>query len=196
MDAAVTVFSRRGYHEASMDEISEVAGVSKPMLYTYLGSKENLFTACIQREAALMLEAIVAGVKPRLTPDVQLWQGLLAFFRFVADNRDSWRVLHRQIVTQGGPFASEVAQIRARAIQLVAVLVAQSGTSAGVESADRFAEGLAAGLVGAAESVADWWLDRPQQSAEAIAAQLMNLTWLGFGDLVAGRAWTPPTGDA
>jgi AcrR family transcriptional regulator len=179
-----------------MDEISEVAGVSKPMLYTYLGSKENLFTACIRREAALMLEAIVAGVEPGLTPDVQLWQGLLAFFRFVAHNRDSWRVLHRQIVTQGGPFAAEVAQIRGRAIQLVAALVAQSGTSAGVESAERFAEGLAAGLVGAAESVADWWLDRPEQSAESIAAQLMNLTWLGFGDLVAGQAWAPPTTDA
>jgi AcrR family transcriptional regulator len=195
LDAAVTVFSRRGYHEASMDEISEVAGVSKPMLYTYLGSKENLFTASIRREATLMLEAIVAGVKPDASPETQLWQGLLAFFRFVEANRDSWRVLHRQIIAQGGPFASEVAQIRQRAIQLVAALVASSGTSAGVDSAERFAEGLAAGLVGAAESLADWWLDHPQQTAEAVTIQLMNLTWLGFGDLVAGRAWAPPAGD-
>ena len=32
MDAAVDVFSRLGFHAASMDEISEVAGISKPML--------------------------------------------------------------------------------------------------------------------------------------------------------------------
>ena len=107
-------------------------------------------------------------------------------------NRDSWRVLHRQIIAQGGPFATEVAQFRQRAIRLVATLVARGGTSAGVESAERYAEGLAAGLVGAAESVADWWLDQPQLPPESIAAQLMNLTWLGFGDLVAGRAWVPP----
>ena len=41
LDAAVRVFSEHGYHNASMDEISEVAGISKPMLYAYLGSKEE-----------------------------------------------------------------------------------------------------------------------------------------------------------
>ena len=32
LDAAVLVFSQHGYHNASMDEISDVAGVSKPMI--------------------------------------------------------------------------------------------------------------------------------------------------------------------
>jgi AcrR family transcriptional regulator len=48
LDAAISVFSRRGFHLASMDEIAEV---SKPMIYAYLGSKDDLFTACIRREA-------------------------------------------------------------------------------------------------------------------------------------------------
>jgi AcrR family transcriptional regulator len=43
LDAAVEVFSTHGYHAASMDEIAETAGVSKPMVYTYLGAKEDLF---------------------------------------------------------------------------------------------------------------------------------------------------------
>src|SRR5204862_679616 len=43
LDAAVAVFSAAGYHAASMDEISGRAGISKPMVYAYLGTKEELF---------------------------------------------------------------------------------------------------------------------------------------------------------
>jgi AcrR family transcriptional regulator len=72
LDAAVLVFSEQGYHSASMDEISDVAGVSKPMIYAYLGSKEDLFAACIHREANRLLEAIASGVRTELRPDMQL----------------------------------------------------------------------------------------------------------------------------
>ncbi len=51
LDSAVRVFSRRGYHAASMDEIAEDAGISKPMVYAYLGTKEEVFLAALHREA-------------------------------------------------------------------------------------------------------------------------------------------------
>src|SRR5690349_6523678 len=76
LDAAVTVFSRRGFHLASMDEIAELAGVSKPMVYAYLGAKEDLFIACLHREATRLMEAIVAVVRSETAPDQQLWHGL------------------------------------------------------------------------------------------------------------------------
>ena len=40
LEAAVSVFGRLGFHAASMDEIAELAGISKPMVYAYLGTKE------------------------------------------------------------------------------------------------------------------------------------------------------------
>jgi AcrR family transcriptional regulator len=196
LDAAVRVFSRHGYHDASMDEVSEVAGISKPMIYAYLGSKEDLFAACIRREAGLMLEAIVAGIEPGQAPDVQLWHGLRSFFGFVGEHRDSWRVLHRQSIAQGGPFVAELTTMRQRAISLVAAVVIRTGNDEGVgKAASRSGEALAAALVGAGESLADWWLDHPEESAGGIAARLMNLVWLGFGDLVEGRSWKPPEQD-
>ncbi|WP_439662307.1 TetR/AcrR family transcriptional regulator [Lentzea sp. HUAS TT2] len=190
MDAAVDVFSRLGFHSASMDEISEVAGISKPMLYAYLGSKEELFATCIRREATRMMEAIATGVEPDQEPDVQLWSGLRAFFGFVGENRASWQVLHRQASTQGGPFAVELTDMRSRAVSLVAALLTQS-TKAPATKLE--AESLAAALVGAGESLADWWLDHPEEPAGVVAARLMNLVWMGFGDLVDGNVWHPPS---
>jgi AcrR family transcriptional regulator len=193
LDAAVTVFSRYGYHDASMDEISEVAGISKPMIYAYLGAKEDLFAACIHREATLLLEAVVGGIEPGQPADVQLWHGLRSFFGFVAEHKESWRVLHRQSIAQGGPFTEELMAMRQRAIGLVAAVVTRAGSDKGVGEAARVAgEPLAAALVGAGESLADWWLDHPEESPGQIAARLMNLVWMGFGNLIEDRVWKQP----
>ena len=194
LDAAVRVFSRNGYHAASMDEISEVAGISKPMIYAYLGSKEDLFAACIKREASEFLEAIASVVKPDLPADVQLWYGLRSFFGFVGEHRDSWRVLHRQVIAQGGPFTTELNAMRQQTIDLVTALLMRTGSAAGMgEAASATGEALATALVGAAESLADWWLDHPEETAGSVASKLMNLVWLGFGDLVEDKVWLPPS---
>lgn len=196
LDAAVRVFSEQGYHAASMDEVSTTAEISKPMIYSYLGSKEDLFAACIRRELDRMLDAITERAEPGLPADEQLWRGLLAFFEFVGGNTDSWRVLHRQASETGGPFAVEHRKLRGRAIELIAALVigaADRSEHAEVgEAAQRTGESLAAAVVGAAESLADWWLDNPQESARHLAERMMDVVWAGFGNLMAGRMWTPP----
>lgn len=50
LDAARTVFLRRGFGAAGVDEIAAIAAVSKVTLYKYFPSKEVLFTAVIQRD--------------------------------------------------------------------------------------------------------------------------------------------------
>src|SRR5262249_42442677 len=151
-----------GYHDASMDEVSEVAGVSKPMIYAYLGAKEDLFAACIRREANLLMEAIVGGVDADLDPDMQLWMGLRSFFEFVAANKPSWRVIPRQATPQGGPSSDDLIPMRPRAINLVDALLIRVATRQGMdEHATKSTEAMAAALVGAGESLADWWLDHP-----------------------------------
>jgi AcrR family transcriptional regulator len=43
LTAAFTVFARRGYGQAGVQEIAEEAGVAKPTVYNHLSDKENLF---------------------------------------------------------------------------------------------------------------------------------------------------------
>ena len=43
LESAHRVFSQKGYREAKMDEIAEGLGLSKPALYRYYKSKEELF---------------------------------------------------------------------------------------------------------------------------------------------------------
>ncbi|MFD3663116.1 TetR/AcrR family transcriptional regulator [Streptomyces sp. NPDC058659] len=189
MDAAVCCFARHGYQTASMDEIAELAGVSKPLVYLYLGSKEELFTACIRREAGALLAAVAAGVEDRSRPaDEQLWAGLLAFFTYVADHPDAWVMLSRRSWTQGEPFASEAARMR----EGIAVFVAGLLGEAHGGGAGRDVEALAQALVGAAESLADWAAETPGTTAREAAATLMNFAWAGLGNLMKSERWSPP----
>ncbi|MET9511215.1 TetR/AcrR family transcriptional regulator [Streptomyces flavidovirens] len=198
MDAAVQTFGQRGYRAASMDEIAELAGVSKPLVYLYLNSKEELFTACIRREASALVEAVRAGVEPGVPADHQLWNGLRAFFTHAAENPDGWAVLHHQARTHGEPFATEVAAMRTEIIGFVTYLIGAAAREAAcdAELAEREVAGLAHALVGAAESLAGWGNGTPGVSAKETAATLMNFAWAGLENLMNGQRWAPSPGDA
>ncbi|MEU5957356.1 helix-turn-helix domain-containing protein [Streptomyces sp. NPDC047525] len=204
LDAAVRIFGQRGYRAASMDEIADVAGVSKPLVYLYLNSKEELFTACIRREAAALVAAVRAGVsegegeggggvRGGLPADRQLWAGLQAFFTHTAERPDAWVVLHNQARTQGEPFAAEVAVMREEIVAFVTSLIAEAAREAHrkPELAEREVAGLAQALVGAAESLAGWANGDASVSAKEAAATLMNFAWAGLGELMEGRRWVP-----
>ncbi|MFE9767888.1 TetR/AcrR family transcriptional regulator [Streptomyces sp. NPDC005808] len=193
LDAAVRTFGQLGYRAASMDEIAELAGVSKPLVYLYLNSKEELFTACIRREAEALTGAVMAGVQPELPADRQLWDGLRAFFTHTAENPDGWSVLHLQARTHGEPFAAEADVMREELVAFVTrlILVAAREAHRDPSLAEGEVAGLAEALVGAAESLAAWANATPGVSAKQAAATLMNFAWAGLGDLMEGRPWSP-----
>ena len=49
LEAAASVFSQRGFYEASVDEVAEEAGFSKGAVYSNFASKEELFLVLLDR---------------------------------------------------------------------------------------------------------------------------------------------------
>ncbi|HZD71914.1 MAG TPA: helix-turn-helix domain-containing protein, partial [Actinomycetes bacterium] len=47
--AARRVFARRGYHDASVEEVAEEAGFSKGAVYSNFTSKEDLFVTLLEQ---------------------------------------------------------------------------------------------------------------------------------------------------
>jgi len=65
LDAAETLFSRKGYYDTSMDEIVGESNLSKGAIYGYFKSKEELFAALQERD----LSASLAEIKESFSPD-------------------------------------------------------------------------------------------------------------------------------
>jgi AcrR family transcriptional regulator len=172
LEMAGRVFAARGFHEASMDDIAEAAGVSKPMLYSYFGSKEGLYFAYVNaayRELISAIDEAVAAAGPN--PEQQLRLGTVAYYAYVGEHRDAFRVLFREIGDPGGELASQRHRlVRRVGAALEAIVVASEARPWGPMDTEVLAEG----WIGAARSLADWWLDHPDLSAEAMTDRLLD----------------------
>ncbi|MDD5491458.1 MAG: helix-turn-helix domain containing protein, partial [bacterium] len=49
LTAARTIFTHKGFHRSTMDDVASEAGISKGALYLYFPSKEKLFMAIIEQ---------------------------------------------------------------------------------------------------------------------------------------------------
>ncbi len=191
LDEALRVFARHGYHGASMAEIAAGAGVTKPMVYAYFGSKDELYLRCMDHATTRLLEAFDIPAREGEPLDQTLWRRVLSYFNFVGEHRDEWLVARRQAAESGGPFAERFQDSRRRAVSLVAGQLDDARRALGVRGADSELEPLAEAIVGAGEALANWWVDHPEETAEAMALREMNFVWLGLGGLMDERRWLP-----
>jgi AcrR family transcriptional regulator len=56
--AAARVFERRGYADATLDDIAAEAGVSKPTVYQYVSSKQRLLETIVEQAIYPLREGI------------------------------------------------------------------------------------------------------------------------------------------
>jgi AcrR family transcriptional regulator len=83
-EAAGRVFSRRGYHGASMEEIAASVGISAAALYRHFPNKYALFAEC----ANVMVDRLVAALD-EVSPDAALVDVLAAVTRVTVARRAS-----------------------------------------------------------------------------------------------------------
>ena len=176
LDAAITVFAEHGYSDSSMDAIAAQAQISKPMLYLYYGSKDELFSACIARESGRFLTAMSAGFDPELRQREQARTLVREFLRYVYENAQSWRVLYRVSIGTAA-FADVVIESRQGITRMITDLIRRGTTVEGARDVDF--ELTAVALVGAGEAVADRISDGDIDLDDATEL-LLGITWRGL----------------
>jgi AcrR family transcriptional regulator len=116
LDAGATLFAAHAYEEISMRQIAAAAGVSKPLLYHYFPSKNDLFMAAVT-EAASELQDLIAPSGDG-TPVEQLTASLDAYLAWIDDNGQTWSKLMQSAATL--PAARELVEgFRARTMDMV-----------------------------------------------------------------------------
>jgi TetR/AcrR family transcriptional regulator, fatty acid metabolism regulator protein len=62
LDAALNIFSNKGYHDTRIDEIVSESGTSKGSIYFYFPNKEKLFVALVDKFAGLLERKVTESV--------------------------------------------------------------------------------------------------------------------------------------
>ena len=191
LDAAVQMFSMNGYHETSMDSIAAAAQISKPMLYLYYGSKEELFGACLDREMRRFVETVRAGLDFQQSPRDLLRTTIGAFLTYIDSHRASWIVMYTQ-ATSSQTFAYKVREGRDRIIELVGRLL-RAGTRNPEPGVDF--DMMAVALVGAGEAIATR-VSAGDTNVEEAGQLMTDLFWRGLKGAPGGRDETAGAADA
>lgn len=179
MSVAERVFAERGFVAASMDEIAERVGVSKPMLYEYFGSKEGLLVACIRQARAELLRVTSAAALAADHPADKLRDGLVAYFRFIRAHAQSWALLRTEPAVVGPSATEEIEAVRQQQTDLISGTMALYPTDPPLDLTPA-----AEVIVGGCERLALWCERHPETTPEQAADLVMRLVWFGLGGLV------------
>ena len=174
LEVALEVFARNGYHDTSMNDIAEAAGVTKPVLYQHFDSKRDLYQALLDEAGARLLKAIFSGAGTATDGRSLTEQGFRAYFRWVAEDHDAFMVLYSGGTRRDDEFAKSVRRVTAGAAAAVAQLIT-------VDIDDEHRLTLAHALVGLAEGASRRLVERGESfDPDVVARQVSDLAWAGL----------------
>lgn len=187
LGVATTLFAERGYPQASMDELASRAGVSKPVVYDLVGSKERLYRRCVEDAGRDLAERITAAVVGVEEPEARLRAGATAFFGYVGEAGGGWELL----VAPGPSIKDEQLQgIRSSQAALLASLLSETSAHDGIVLAEWQTAAIAHALNGAFESLAFWWRSQREVPAAWVVEGIVALVMPSLEAL--RRASAPP----
>jgi TetR/AcrR family transcriptional regulator len=93
LTAARTIFTRKGYHRTTMDDVAREAGISKGALYLYFPSKEKMFMALIEK-GLYDRAALVQGILEQNSGCLEKLKSYIDHnFDYFEQNRDLWTMV-------------------------------------------------------------------------------------------------------
>lgn len=171
LDVAAAEIARVGFAALSLGEVAERAGISKPLVYGYFGTKDGLYVACVERAGAVLTEHIQSAIaEPGPTPADVAERTIAAIFTALRPRPQDWAVVFDPTLPEEGPAIAAARAVRRR-IRDQAV----SGAAAAVQ-ASRLEDPLDLSALtdiwmGMVTSLVNWWLRHPEQSPEEMAAR-------------------------
>ena len=174
LDVALSAFAEKGFHLTSMDDVAEAAGVTKPVLYQHFTSKRDLYLELLDDVGGRMMESIAKAVAAAAGPRQQVEAGFTAYFAFVAEEADAFRLLFGSGTRRDDEFEKAVRRVEASIADAVAVFI-----QADIDPDHR--RTLAHGLVGLAEGTSRLWLaDGMPTDPATLAGQIADMAWAGL----------------
>lgn len=172
LEVALTTFAGSGYHETSMNDVAEAAGVTKPVLYQHFESKRELYQAVVDDVGQRLVSAITSATADATSGREQTERGFRAYFRWVADNHDAFILLYGARLDR--EFAQAVRLVTAEAAAAIAPLI-----DAGLDPEHQLT--LAHALVGLSEGASRRLVERGENfDPDVLADQLSALAWAGL----------------
>jgi AcrR family transcriptional regulator len=97
LEAGAALFTDHAYEDITMAQLARAAGVSKPLLYHYFPSKNDLFMAALAEQAEELRQLLEA--RSGDSPAEQLTHALDAYLGWIEEHERAWTKLIQSAAT-------------------------------------------------------------------------------------------------
>jgi AcrR family transcriptional regulator len=185
LEAALTVFARKGYHRGVVDDIVRASGTSKGAVYHHFPNKEALFLALVDEFAAHLAVAVAQAIDTRHGALARVEGALNAALETFARHRELARILLLEAASLGPTYEAKRSEVHRRFADLIKVYLDEAVGEGSLPPLDTEVATLA--WLGAVNEVVIQWLHagKPDLLTEALPS-LTRLLLRSIG------ATTPP----
>ncbi len=97
LQAAIRLFTEKGFEQTSIEELARAAGIGKGTIYGYFATKQEIFLAFCEEEIDYVFKHMDEEVDPEAPLLEQIVALSMAQFDFVTANREFGRLFCREI---------------------------------------------------------------------------------------------------
>jgi AcrR family transcriptional regulator len=171
---AIDQFAEFGYAGTSIAAVASAAGISKPLVYQYFGSKDGLFLAALHHVAGPMLERLEVAWSQEDDSVQSRIATLGAVFESLEPQRIAWRMLFDETMPAHGPIAQAAWSYRGRTLQVTVSGSERFLAARGIHD-QLDTEALGAVWIALVDSLVTWWIAHPKVSAAQMTARCARL---------------------
>jgi AcrR family transcriptional regulator len=193
LDAANEVFTTKGYHAAAMDDIADVAGVSKPVLYQHFSSKLDLYLDLLDMSCDRLVEVVEEALASTDKNSDRVVATMGAFYEFVSSASGEFRFVFESDLTGDGEVQKRLWRVNNEIADAIAEVISED-TALPPDQAKL----LGISLVGIAQVSARYWVSAgPNKVDLEDAKQLVSsLAWRGIRGFPRAEHLKHPADDA
>lgn len=185
MTVAADLFRQRGYRAATLEEIAQRVGVSKPTLYGYFRSKEELLAAIFHRTISLFERDLTAIRTSGEDPPAQLRRVMRVHVGAVIAQRSFLVVFFSEEANLPPALSRAIRRRKARYDRIVRAIVERGIRDGSLRPVN--ARLLVFALLGMANWVYQWYDPAGAWDADAIADAFVALAESGYLATKAAR---------
>jgi AcrR family transcriptional regulator len=119
IEAAIRLFSDKGYEQTSIEELAREAGVGKGTVYSYFETKKDIVRAFCEVQLEYTRNELTAGTNPETTLKEQLLVIFMAEFRHVTANKEFGRLFLQEKVFPREHHSAEDQEMQNRYFELL-----------------------------------------------------------------------------
>ncbi len=178
LDAAAQIFSQKGYHGTSMQDIALSVDLQKGSLYHHVSSKQEILFELLNRGLELLSQQVEGAIEEPGPPNERLRKAMCAYLNTLSEYQDLASVLLLEYRSLEPEFHDRHIHRRDRFEQMWRDLI-QEGMDDGIFTCDHPSLSARA-LLGILNWTVTWFRADGPLSAADIADQLANLFLMGL----------------